>query len=246
MSNFGDVATDALSLIGQLGIGQSPSPEQLAQAMRYANRMISRWSIQRLMLFTVGSSPYVLTPNVQDYTIGPAAGATFNQVRPTFIESAQIQLPNSAMTEPLNLLDRTKWGAIRDKGATCSPNGLPQDVWIEYSNPNLAFHLWTVPSNACTIMLAAWVALQQFNTIFDVLNFPNGYEDAIMSNLAIDLCPAYEAEPPPSLVAQAADGLIQIQKINAQSLGGQQLGESATLQNPNQVLPPPIGGNGGQ
>lgn len=243
MSTFADLAADSLSDLGQLGIGQSASPEQLAQAMRYANRWLDKLSIQRLMLFTVGTTPYVLTPALQDYTIGPsAAGAgSFVQARPTFIESAQIQLPGSAMTEPLNLLDRTKWGAIRDKGAICSALGLPQDIWVEYAYPNLAFHMWTIPSNACIVNLAAWVELQQFQTIFDQLNLPPGYETAIQKNLSVELAPAYDMAPSPALLQSAADGLVQIQKINAQSLGGA-LGESQTLQNPNQVVPPPSGG----
>lgn len=248
MSNFGDIAADALTDIGQLGIGQSPGPEQLAQAMRYANRMTAKWSAQRFMLPSVPSNPYVLTANLQDYVLGPTAAGpgSFSTARPTFIESAQVQLPNSAMTEPLNLLDRTKWGAIRDKGATCSPNGLPQDIWIEYNYPNINFHLWTIPSNGATIMLAAWVPLQQFVTLFDTLNFPPEYDTALQKNLAVELASAYEIQPSPELLASAADGLIQIQKLNAQSLGGKQLGESRTLESPNQVAPPPIGGQGGQ
>jgi len=237
---FTDLASDSLSSIGQLGIGQSASPEQVAQAMRFFNTLIEQWSIQRFMLYTVGSSPYVLTNGQQDYTIGPS-GANFTAARPTFVESAQIQLPGSTMTLPLNLLDRSKWGAIRDKGAMCSANGLPQDIWVEYSYPNLTFHMWTIPANACTVLLAAWQQLQQIVTPFDVLNFPPGYLDALRTNLAVALCPAYQMMPPPSLVAQAQSGIVEIQKINVQSIGGA-LGESETLVTPNLTNPPPVGG----
>lgn len=245
-TTFTDLASDVLADIGQLGIGQSASPEQIAQAMRFCNRILGKWSVNRFMLFTVGSSPYVLTPGTQDYTIGPS-GATFTAARPTFIESAQVQLPGSLMWEPLNLLDRTKWGAIRDKGATCSTNGLPQDIWVEYSYPNLGFHLWTIPANACIVQLAAWTQLQQFATPFDELEFPPGYEEALMKTLACALCPAYDMQVPQSLYNEAVEAVAFIQRINAQSLGGA-LGESQTLVNPNQVVPPPTGGGapGGQ
>ena len=244
MSTAADIFSDSLSDIGQLGIGQSASPEQLSQALRFCNRWIAKLSAQRLMLPSVPSNPYVLTPNLQDYVLGPTAAGpgSFVASRPTFIESAQIQGPGSAMTLGLSLLDRTKWGAIRDKGAICSANGLPQDIWIEYNYPNINFHLWTIPSSAATILLAAWVPLQQFATIFDTLNFPPEYETAIQKNLSVELCGAYDMAVPPQIAQQAADGLIQIQRINAQSLGGQQLGDSQTLQTPNQVIPPPIGG----
>lgn len=247
MSTFADVCADSLSDIGALGIGQSPSPEQLAQGLRYANRMIAKWSAKRLMLPSVPSAPYALTAGLQDYTIGPTAAGPggFTTARPTFIESAQIQLPDSAMTEPLNLLDRTKWGAIRDKGARCSDNGLPQDIWIEYNYPNIAFHLWTIPSNACTVALASWVALQQFATVFDTLNFDPQYETAIQKNLSVSLYAAYDLQPSQTILGEAADGLAVIMALNAQSLGGA-LGESQTLQSPAQVLPPQAPNQGGQ
>lgn len=243
MSTIGDVISGALTDIGQLGIGQSPSPEQMQQGLRYMNIFIAKLSAQRFMLPSVPSTPYGLTPNLQDYVLGPSAtgAGSFVGARPTFIESAQIQLPGSSMTLPLNLLDRTKWGAIRDKGATSSANGLPQDIWIEYNYPNLNFHLWTIPSNAATILLAAWVALQQFVTIFDTISLPPEYEIALQNNLSVLLAPAYDMQPPPEVAQGAADGLVKIQQINAQSLGGA-LGESQTLANPaNQVAPPPTG-----
>ena len=240
---FIDIASSALTDIGQLGIGQSPSPEQVTQALLYCNQWLETQSIQRFMLPTVGSQGYVLTANLQDYVVGPYATGpgSFVAARPTFVESAQVQLPGSAMTEPLNLLDRSKWGAIRDKGAVCSALGLPQDIWIEYNYPNINFHVWTIPSNGCMVFLAGWVQLQQFVTPYDLLNFAPGYQRAIQKNLAVELASAYDMQPSASLLQSAADGLVQIQKLNAQSLGGA-LGESQTLVNPNQTVPPPTGG----
>lgn len=236
ISTFTDIASDALTDIGMLGIGQAASPEQIAQAMRFANRMIAKWNTQRLMLYWVGQFPYVLTAFQQDYTLGPTGGIA--APRPVFVESAQIQGPGSKQSLPLSLLDKSKWGAIRDKGATCSlPDGLPQDVWIEYSYPNLAFHLWTIPSNACSIILAAWQQLQQFATPFDQINFPDGYEECLVKNLAVALAPAYDQAVSQTLYNEAADGLQKLMAINSQSLGGA-LGEAQALQTPNQVLPP--------
>jgi len=234
---FIQLASDALSDIKQLGIGQSPSPEQITQALNYANRMLGKWSTQRLFLYTVAKLPFAATANVQDYTIGPS-GATFTAVRPTFVEAAQVTPPGSSLYLPLSILDITKWGAIRDKGATCSASGVPQDVWIEYAYPNLGFHLWTIPSNACTIYLSAWQPLPQFVTAFDVLSFPLGYEEAIQKNLAVELSPAYDMPVDPTLAALAMDGMAKIQAVNQQSLGGA-LGDSQLLTAPNLANPNP-------
>lgn len=239
---FSELAIDALTIIGQLGTGQTMSPEQASQCLRFANRMIQKWSTQRYMLYNVETRQYALTSGTQDYTVGPT-GAMFTAPRPVFIQAAQIALPGSSMDVDLNILDNIKWGAIRDKGATCSANGLPQDIWVEYRYPNFAFHIWPKPGNAADIKLAAWELLQQFATIFDELSLPPGYEEAIVKNLAMYLASAYDMTPSPELTQEAADGLIEIQKINAQSIGGA-LGPSQVLSAPN--VQTPVGGGGGQ
>lgn len=240
---FADLASDSLTDIGQLGEGQSASPEQINRALRYANRMLQKWSIQRFMLPTINSRTLVVTPGLQDYTLGPSASGpgSFVGIRPVFVESAQMVLPGSAMYEPLNLLDKSKWGAIRDKGATCSAVGLPQDIFIEYQYPNILFHLWTIPANGATLIMAAWDILQEFLTPFDQLDLPPGYEECIEKNLAVELCSAYDMEPPPSLQMLANDSMVQVQKNNAQSIGGA-LGESQNLSTPNVAIPLSAGG----
>ena len=237
MSTFLDIATDALTEIGQVGMGQSVSAEQAAQAQRVANRMLQKWSIQRLMLYLIASRPFNLKVNQQDYSLGPT-GADFVGARPILIEAAQSTPLNSTLYLPMNILDTPKWGAIRDKGATCSLTGVPSDLWPEYTFPNLTFHVWPIPSAIVTVYLKTWEMLQQFATLFDQLSLPPGYEPAIVQNLAMELAPYYDMPVSAGLAQLAADGLIQIQKINAQSLGGS-LGESRTLATPN--LDTPIG-----
>lgn len=230
MATFLDIASLSLTKIGQIGTGQTASNEMLQQALTVGNLMLDEWSIDRLLLYNVNTRTYVLTANKQDYTVGPSA-VDFVAPRPTFIETARVALPGSKQFNPLNVLDRTKWGAIRDVGATCSPNGLPQDIWPEYTFENLTFHLWTIPANAATILLGCWEELQQFQTLFDLLNFPPGYGNAIMNNLAQALCAFYDMPTPPEVAQSAALGLARIRAINAASLGGS-LGESQTLVSP--------------
>lgn len=243
MSTFLDLCTDSLSDIGQLGIGQSPSPEQTNQALRYANRMLQTWSTLKYYIYQTATRPFTLTAGLQDYTLGPTAAGpgSFVGARPVLVQSAQIRLPGSSLFLPLNMLSDDQWAAIRDKGATCSAQGLPQDLWVNEGYPNIDFHLWTVPNNACTISMLTWELLQQFATVFDTVNLPPGYERAVQKNLALELCSAYDMPPSAALQQQAADGLLRIQSVNAQAMGGA-LGESQTLATPNLSLPPQTGG----
>lgn len=229
---FIDVASDALTAIGQLGTGQTISPEQAEQALRVANRMLGKWNTQRLMLYYVNSRTYNLLTTIQDYTIGPTGSIGGAVTRPTFVESGQVSLPSSAQNTPLSILDKAKWDAIGDRGATCSANGLPQSVYIEYSYPNIGLHFWPVPNNAAGLALGCWEQLTVIATIFDDITWPPGYDDAFMWNLAMALCPFYDMPVSQSLGAQAADSLLKVMKINAQGLGGA-LDETQTLKSPN-------------
>lgn len=241
MSTFLDCATDAHAYIGQLGIGQSLSPEQAALALRVGNRMLGKWSTQRLYLFNIGTRTYTLTVGTQDYTVGPTGG--FVAARPVLVESARMVIVGSQTELAMSVLDKPEWDAIVDKGTICGPNGVPNKIWPEYTYPNLSFHVLPIPSNAATIKLGAWDQLQQFATIFDQLAFPPGYEDAFTWNLARALCPSYDM-PTTGVDEEAADGLIKIQQINAQSLGGS-LSADQTLKSPNVGQPQPQPAPGG-
>lgn len=238
MATLTDAITDAVSRIGVLGVGQSLSAEEVQQGFRESNRLMGNWAVQRLMLYTVSKRPFALTAGQQDYTVGQGGGANFNQVRPTFVEGAQAVMPGTLTELPMNVLDVVKWGAIRDKGATCSANGVPSDVWPEMTYPNMTFHVWPIPATILTINLRTWEQIQQFLTAFDALNFPPGYEMPFLDNLAIRLAPYYDVPVSQDLAASAAQGLLNIQSLNAQAIGGA-IGDSRTLQAPNLDVPQP-------
>ena len=234
-----DLISDSWAKIGMLGIGQSLSPEQAQQGFREANRMVGNWSVRRLMLYTISKRPFALSANVQDYTVGPTG--LFAQARPTFVEGAQAVIPGTANEVPMNVLDVVKWGAIRDKGATCSAAGVPSDIWPEMTYPNMEFHVWPIPATILTINLRTWEQLQQFLTVFDTFTFPVGYEEPFTDNLAMRLAPYSDRQVSPELAQSAAQGLIDIQSINAQGIGGA-IGDSRLLQAPNLDVPRPTGG----
>lgn len=192
------------------------------QALRVCNRMVAKWSIQRLMLYYIATRTFILTANLQDYTLGPSASGAGSYVgpRPDLIESCYAIPVASGMHYQMSVLDRPKWGAIADIGATTSAFGVPQSIYPEYLYPNMAFHVWPIPANGCSITLGTWEQLQQFATIFDTLTFPPGYEEAIVLNLALELAPYYDMPPNSMMVQLAADALLKVQGINAQSLGG--------------------------
>jgi hypothetical protein len=223
--------------IGQVGDGQSLNSSQSQLAMRLANRMLQKWSNQKLMLYLITQRPFSLAANVQDYGVGPTGNPFTGQTRPVFVESGVATVPGSTVQRAMNILDKTQWDALPDLGVKAGTNGVPQSVWVEYTYPNLTFHVTPIPSTIVAIRLGSWELLQQFATLFDVVTLPPGYEEIVVQNLAIELADYFDQPVSQTLAQLAADGLNTIKTTNGQKLRGA-FGEGQTLSSPNTGLPP--------
>lgn len=85
------IITDALTLIGEIGRGQTPNTEELQHGLDVLANLLDSWSTERLSLYTVKRVRFTLVPLQQDYTIGPT-GADFTNERPVLIQTAIIVL----------------------------------------------------------------------------------------------------------------------------------------------------------
>ncbi len=235
-STLADVISNALTAIGQLGRGQTMSPEDSALGFRQSNLLLNQKSTQRLFLSYVATREYTLQPGVADYTIGDT-GATFTAPRPTLIESAQVQIPGTRSWFPISVWDKPKWDAITGKGAT---DEKPMGIYPEYtfSNAILAFHVNPVPTGNPIIRLGSWEQLTQFASIFDFVLFPPAYESWLEASLAIIMAPFYDQPVTSALADRRTETLGDLQRYNAQSLGGA-LSASQKLDSPNVGAPIP-------
>jgi hypothetical protein len=243
MSQLLDILSDSLTEIGQLGVGQTISPEQSQQGFRLIQRIIGKLSAQRVFLFAIAQRPFTLIAGTQLYSLGPSGtlGAGV-QTRPVFVQTARCSGVGSAQDSPLTLVDDVGWAGIRDKGATNSALGLPQVLFPQYLMPNVNLYLWPIPSAAITLTLGTWELLQNFLTIFDTITLPPGYEDLLQQLLAIEWAPMFDIPISPGMSQLAADAIRAIQGINVQGLGGA-FGEAQRLENiPNLAIPKPQGG----
>lgn len=238
VSTLLDVVSAALTAIGQVGVGQGVSTEQGAQGLRQANLLLSRKSTQRLFLSDVSTREYTLIPGQADYTIGEA-GATFTATRPNLIESAQTQIPGTSSWFPISVWGKPQWDAITGKGAT---DEKPAGIYPEYtfSNSILAFHVNPIPTGAAKIRLGVWEPPFQFTSLFDLVLMPAAYEAWLEVALTIILAPLYDQPVPQSLIDTRSDALGDLNRYNAQSLGGA-LSASQRFDSPNLGAPIPTG-----
>lgn len=235
MSTCLDIVSGALTMIGQLGQGQTANAEDGALGLRELNLMLSKASTKRLMLPLVTIRQYQLSPGLSDYTIGPA-GATFTAVRPTLIESAQINVGNTSVWLPMSILDKPKWDAVINRGASAD---IPERIYPEYTSASIVtIRVDPKPLANPLIRLGAWEPLARFATVFTTVDFPDSYEEWLESKLGIILAPFYDQPIPQNLIDRAADAEISVMQYNAQSMGGA-LSVDQTLQSPNVGQPMP-------
>lgn len=214
MTTVRDLLTDALLQLGVLDPTEQLDGTAAASALRELNRMLSGWANDDLMIYTVDRRTFAMVANQQDYTIG--VGGTFNTpypVRPGQITLVSVIL--NGVELPVEILNDEQWRDIALKGPYQTvPSTIPNYVWADGNYPLNGLHFYPVPTTAVPLIMSVWGQITAFASINDVVTLPQGYEEAIVSNLAIRLSPSYGLQPNPIIAAVAQSSKIRIKTMN--------------------------------
>lgn len=177
----------AMRSLGLLPFGVDPGPDVSNEWLGALNGMIGRWRLQELTM-------YVLSPQTFDlvsgqgglgnyYTIG--TGGDFDIERPVAIERASVisyNNPSQPLELPLTVLMVEEEQAIPVKDVQ---SALPQELWYWTTFPLGRIVLWPIP-NVTTLKLRLWLPtpIERFEDFTTDHEFPPGYEDALVYNLA--------------------------------------------------------------
>lgn len=176
-----DLIADALTELGVLGAGQTPSGPLGSLGLRRLNRLFDTWNAKRQAVYADTITTHTLTPDLQPHTIGPT-GATFTVTqRPVRIDAANLVIGD--LRYPIRIRDTAWWMRLTDPTfASERPTVLNyRPGW-----PNGSLYLWPVPSSAHTLELLSRVILSSV-ALADTFTMPPGYEAAVMLSLAEDL-----------------------------------------------------------
>jgi hypothetical protein len=210
-----EIINDALVEIGILDPIESPTASQAQQALRHLNRMVDSWNAQRLTIYAIEEAGFVLTINQQSYTIGPASDTPDFTVtaRPVRIDHANIVNLGVDPEErwPVNILYRDAWASRYTEYDFEYPSAL----YYEPTYPSGTIHLFDVPTAAHTLELWTWTAISAFASLTAAIDFPPGYEEALMYNLAVRLAPGYGRTAPQVTIAMALKSMAIIKSVNA-------------------------------
>jgi hypothetical protein len=208
MTSAVDLLTLALKDIGALGIGQSISAEDTADALATLNMMLGQWQAERLSVYHLIDTAVQAT-GALSYTVGP--GGDFNAPRPIKIESAFVRLNN--IDFPCMLIpSREDYNRIGIKTLSSLPNAVYYDAAFSLGT----VYFWPVPNASYELHITTMDALPQFSTPGAQINLPAPYLAAIRYNLGVYLAPSYQLDPMRALVALAANAKRVVKRMNVQ------------------------------
>ncbi len=212
-----DLMRPALRMAGiTLRPGIIPSTDQFAELIPEVNRMLQSWNCDGQKIFSTSIEQFTLVDGQKIYSIGP--GGDFDTTRPQFIRDANLIFPtNPQLRTPLKLLDEHEWSLIRMQDIG---NSLP---WCLFYNPTYGatgrgtIYMAFQPPEGYLLELYTWKLLgNDFTAITDLVILPDGYNDAIVTNLAIRAASLYPtmATIGPDTRKLAANALDRLQTLN--------------------------------
>ena len=164
--------------------------------------MLGSWSVEGGLVYNETKETFSLTDGTASYTIG--AGGDFNTVKPYEIQSAFVT--QSVNDYNLQKYDQKQYALIQDKATS----GIPYYYYFDNNFPLSTIFLYPVPSNTPTITLYSTKILTAFTGLTDDISLPQGYDRAIVYNLATALAPDYEKEASPTVkeIAKSSKGIV--------------------------------------
>jgi hypothetical protein len=95
---------------------------------------------------------------------------------------------------------------------------LPSAVYLERLAPLGKIHLWPIPTTAATLVLFLPTPIARFATVQDSVYLMPGFEDAVVSNLAVRCGIEFGKPADQALMAIADESRAKVDRIQAASL----------------------------
>jgi hypothetical protein len=200
------IITRAMQKIGVLVKSEPPSADEADDALASLNALIASWSNDSLNVYARTWENFPLSA-AASYTIG--TGGTFNTTRPMDIIEAHVR--SGSIDYPLGIITDEAYNSISYKNLS----GIPE--FLNYSNayPLSIIRLYPIDTSQ-TLYILSEKAVTGFATLDTAFSLPDGWERALIYNLALELAPEYQQQPDPSVVKIAGESLGAIRTKVAQ------------------------------
>lgn len=203
-----DLIKSSLRLIGAIATGETPSADELTDALGVLNDLVESWSAQQLTLFATTDQVFTVTAGKASYSIGP--GGDWAGFRPVDIASAFMRY--GGIDYELSQIEGERYNQIALKAASA-----PVAQWLHYSPdfPLGTVILWPVPSvSGAQVTLSCNTPLSTITNPAQTINLPPGYSRALRYALAIELAPEFGVQAPADVVKTAAAAMSAVKRAN--------------------------------
>lgn len=200
---------DAMIEIGAIDAADpAPSNNELAYGLRLLNYMLSDWSNRRIRIYTTTQYSKALTSGTSEYTIG--SGGDIDEARPTVIEGMFVR-DSGGNDYAMAALTEREYRNIVDKDTSARPTSYLYQG--DYALGKIA--LYPAPGDSSyTLYIDCLVPLTAIASLTTSVSLPPGYEEAIRTNLAIRLVPAYGKAVNQATAVTAANSLAALTATN--------------------------------
>jgi hypothetical protein len=206
MSTVRELLTDAFLEAGILADGESMSASQGAFALRKLNRLLDTWSAEGLVIYETISEQITMESLTGGIQINQALGLSL----PLYISKANILIDYIRHT--LELIGPDKYSNYKDTAGT----GQPRYLYHQGRGMDASYlYWWPNTDQEYTLELFFKTRLDSYTSLdTSVSVLPPGYERLIVSNLAVDLCPAYGVSASAEMVKAAQDSYTACHRLS--------------------------------
>jgi hypothetical protein len=201
---------DSMRKIGVLSRGEVPSSEESADIMRDLNRMLGLWNNESLMVQGITIEEFSLVPGVDTYTLG--GGGDFDTTVPIKTEAAFLKYTDGQQIE-MKLVDSQKWGRLQHSDINSNTQ---THIYINRQHPLQTVRIYPEPSEANKLVLHNFRKLSKVTSLTQQIDLADGYEMALVSNLAIVIAPDFGKEVSATLYQTAQEAKALIKRVNTQ------------------------------
>ena len=200
-----DILNRSMRLLGALGSGEVAEAEEQVDGLVALNAMLESWRTESLMVYAFSESPLTMT-GAASHTVG--TGGNLNIERPVDIENFYFTL--NGIDYPVRRIDEKEYNAISDKTVT---GDIVECVWYNPTYPLGTLSVYPKVSGG-TLKVVTWNVLTSFATISTAVALPPGYERALAYNLALEISPEYQINPPQMTMQIARESKANIKRAN--------------------------------
>ncbi len=215
-TSVSDLINASMRTAGILATGETPQASESQDALLSLNQVMEKFTIKGQMVFATDRLSFPLVASQQVYTLG--TGGDFNVDRPFYIYNASII--SNDVEVPIDIIKTTQqWQNISfNNFAYGLTSNIPYSVFLTGDYPLNKLYIYPIPdTSSITIVLYIKKKLNTFSSIFDTVEFPEGYFEALMLELAKKICIENGKAITPDLARQSQQANNNLVSINAEA-----------------------------